>query len=130
MSPDEGAASDDGFDETALSSLDIASGDGGEVQRQAPGQVSLWRQAVPWREPPGRHVGRNRIGDGKIFRALATLQDRRPRLHDGTADPWQPELTGDCWTVGASPRGARKLQKLAFISAFDRIETLLTVNLT
>ena len=130
MSPNERAAADDGFDETALSSLHVASRDGREVQRQAPGQVSLRRQAIAGRQTSCRDIGRDRVGDGEIFWALSTLKDRRPGLHGGTAGPEQPELTADCWTVGASPRGAGKLQKLASISGFDRIETLLTVNLT
>ena len=45
--PNEGAAPDDRFDETALSGLDISSGDRGEVERKAAGEVSLRRQAIP-----------------------------------------------------------------------------------
>jgi hypothetical protein len=130
MSSDEGAASDDGFDQTTLSSLDVAPRDCGEVERQAPGQVSLRRQAVPGRQTPCRDVGRDRIGYGEIFRALATLEDRRPGLHGVLAGLRRPELTGDCWTPGASPWGAGTLQKLASISVFDGMRAELTVNMT
>ena len=82
VSPNEGAASDDGFDEPALSSLDIASRDRGEVERQTPGQVSLRRQAIARRQAPRRYVGCDRIRDGEIFRAVAPLKDWRPGLHD------------------------------------------------
>ena len=112
MSPNESAAADDGFDETALSGLDIAARDRGEVERQAPGQVSLRRQAIAGRQTPRRDVGRDRIGDGEIFRALATLQDRRPGLHGVTAGPWRPELTADCWTLGAVTLGRRKAPEI------------------
>jgi hypothetical protein len=126
----ESAAADHGFDETALSGLDIAARDRGEVERPAPGQVSLRRQAIAGRQTSRRDVGRNRVGDSEIFRAFSTLQDWRSGLHGVIADPWRSELTADCWTLGTPPRGVVKLQKLASISAFDRIETLLTANLT
>ena len=96
MSPDEGAAADHGFDETALSGLDVAARDGGEVERQTPGQVSLRRQAISGRQTPRRYVGGDRIGDGEIFRALATLQDRRPGLH--RVSRWSP-ATGIDWRL-------------------------------
>ena len=129
MPPNKSAASNHGFDETALSGLDIAARDGGEVERQAPGQVSLWWQAVARRQTPRCDVGRDRIGDGEIFRALATLKDWRPGLHAVNAGPRRPELTADCWTSGAAACGAGKLQKLASIAGFDRIAGRLTGNL-
>ena len=111
--PNEGAPTDDGFDETPLSGLDIAAGDCGEVERQAPGQVSLRRQAIARRQTPRGDVGRDRIGDGEIFRAVAPLKRWRPGLHVVTAGPWRLALTADCWTLGAVACGAGKLQKMA-----------------
>jgi hypothetical protein len=88
VSPNKGAAPDDGFDETSLSGLDVSTGDCGEVELEAPRQISLRRQAIAMGETPGRDIGCDRIGYGEIFGAIAALQDRRPGLHGAAGVPW------------------------------------------
>ncbi len=75
---DEGAAADGGFDQPALAGFDIAARDGGEIELQALGEIALRRQAVARREPAGRDVGRDRVGDRQISGAVAVGERRAP----------------------------------------------------
>jgi hypothetical protein len=64
VSPNEGAAADDGFDQTSLPGLDISSRDCGEVELEASRQISLRRQAIARSQTPSGDIGCDRIGYG------------------------------------------------------------------
>jgi len=70
-----------GLDQAALLCLQIAAGDGGEVDAENGSQAALRRQAIARRQPAVPHVGGDEIGDGQIARSIAAGQIRRPFEH-------------------------------------------------
>ncbi len=70
-----------GLDKTTLLRLQIAAGDGGEIDVEASGELALGRQAIGRSEAPAADVFVDGIGNGEVARLVAGGEVWCPVLH-------------------------------------------------
>ena len=85
----EGALPHARLDQAALLRLDIAAGDGGEIDIEPARELALRRQAIGRLKPPVANALGDGVGDGEVTRLVALGEVRPPVPHINKAPRYQ-----------------------------------------